>query len=52
MEVWGLPTENDRGTWQIRIAERHRGQETVVGRFVLEVRGDTPDDKNDADSLG
>jgi hypothetical protein len=40
MEVWGLPTENDRGTWQIRIVERHRGQETVVGRFVLEVRDD------------
>jgi hypothetical protein len=37
MEVWGLPTENDRGTWQIRIVENLRGAETIVGRFVLEV---------------
>jgi len=37
MEVWGLPTEKDRGTWQIRIVEKLHGAERVVGRFVLEV---------------
>jgi hypothetical protein len=37
MEVWGLPTEKDRGTWQIRIVEKFHGAERVVGRFVLEV---------------
>jgi hypothetical protein len=37
MEVWGLPTEKDRGTWQIRIVETLYGAEKVVGRFVLEV---------------
>jgi hypothetical protein len=37
MEVWGLPTEHDRGTWQIRIVEKFHGAERIVGRFVLEV---------------
>jgi hypothetical protein len=37
MELWGVPAEGDRGVWDVRIVERRKGAEKVVGRFALEV---------------
>ena len=37
MELWGVPAEGDRGVWDVRIVERRKGGEKVVGRFALEV---------------
>ncbi|WVQ93181.1 hypothetical protein IAU59_000245 [Kwoniella sp. CBS 9459] len=36
-ELWGVPTEDDRGEVDLRIVERRGGDERVVGRFSLEV---------------
>ncbi|OCF35605.1 hypothetical protein I316_02660 [Kwoniella heveanensis BCC8398] len=36
-ELWGVPTEEDRGEVDLRIVERRGGDERVVGRFSLEV---------------
>ncbi|WVR09022.1 hypothetical protein IAU60_006082 [Kwoniella sp. DSM 27419] len=39
-ELWGVPTELDRGEVDLRIVERRAGEEDrVVGRFALEVVG-------------
>nr|XP_031861467.1 uncharacterized protein CI109_003071 [Kwoniella shandongensis]KAA5528539.1 hypothetical protein CI109_003071 [Kwoniella shandongensis] len=38
-ELWGVPTEEDRGQVDLRIVERRGGNERVVGRFALEVVG-------------
>ncbi|KAK4687246.1 axial budding pattern protein 2, partial [Tremellales sp. Uapishka_1] len=37
MELWGVPGEEDRGCWDVRVVERNGGEEKVVGRFALEV---------------
>ena len=39
MELWGVPGDDARGRWDIRVVERRRGEkgERVVGRFALEV---------------
>ncbi|WVF65505.1 hypothetical protein IAT40_000233 [Kwoniella sp. CBS 6097] len=37
-ELWGVPTEEDRGEVDLRIVERRGGDDRVVGRFSLEVR--------------
>jgi hypothetical protein len=39
MELWGVPEDQDRGVWDIRIVEgkAKKGGEKVVGRFALEV---------------
>ena len=37
MELWGVPADGDRGVWDVRIVERRKGGEKVVGRFALEV---------------
>jgi hypothetical protein len=42
MELWGVPEDQDRGVWDIRIVEgkAKKGGEKVVGRFALEVSTD------------
>ncbi|KAK8844096.1 hypothetical protein IAR55_006890 [Kwoniella newhampshirensis] len=38
-ELWGVPTEANRGEVDLRIVERRGDAERVVGRFALEVVG-------------
>lgn len=37
MELWGVPGEEIKGRWDVRIVELLEGKERVVGRFALEV---------------
>jgi hypothetical protein len=37
MELWGVPGQEVKGRWDIRVVEIKEGVERVVGRFALEV---------------
>jgi hypothetical protein len=38
MELWGVPGDDARGKWDIRVIEQKEGErDRIVGRFALEV---------------
>ncbi|KAI9636997.1 uncharacterized protein MKK02DRAFT_34059 [Dioszegia hungarica] len=39
MELWGVPGQEVKGRWDVRVVEIKDGAERVVGRFALEVVG-------------